>query len=272
MKQIFLLINLLLIIAIGDISAQDKLVFNDEKVVECNVLEITPDVIKYTKHSMPDGPVYTVYKQDVNSIVFENGEIELIKPSANVTYQSGKEKRRDKAADWPVYKGSWGIDVLTPFLGEFRTWFEKRNDKNNVGHTISMVGFWNRFPYYYVDYPYQEDCIYCYDSYYGDIGGFALSYAPKFYFIDHPIVRPFAAPEVAMGMSTNYNSNSSGYFHGMARLGVALTPRPKLNITIDVAGGGHVSFDGYDNTGGGLFTVGMSLGVNFGDGQRKNKE
>jgi len=271
MKQIALILTFLLTSIGGHIFAQDKLVFNDEKVVECKVLEITPEVIKYTKHSMPDGPVYTVYKTEVNSIVFENGEIELIKPSSITnTYQSGKEKRRDKAADWPVYRSTWGLDILSPAFGEIETWFEIRNEKNMIGHTISLIGFWNRSGYYYDDFA-CADGYDCFDSYYGYGGGLSVAYAPKFYFIDHPIARPFAGPEVAMGMITNYDP--AGYFHGMARVGVALTPKPKLNITIDVAGGGYVTFDGYSNWGGGLLNLGLSFGVNYRDGQRKtNKE
>jgi hypothetical protein len=264
MKTNSLLSLLLFTLVQISLFSQDKLVFNDQQIVECKVLEITPELIKYTKHSMPDGPVYSVYKREVNSIVFENGEIELIQPLAPATAdKSGKEKRHDKAADWPEYRSSWGIDIFSPLFGELETWFEIRNENNNIGHTISLIGIWTRNGYYFDDY-------YCYDTYCSNYysyngGGFALGYSPKFYFIDHPIARPFAGPEVAMGVTSGYGAN--GYFHGLGRVGVVLTPKPKFNITIDVAGGGYLSFDRYAGYGGGLINLGISLGVNFGKGK-----
>ncbi len=249
--------------ALSSLKAQDKIVFNDGKVVESKVLEITPEVIKYTKYTMPDGPIYTVYRADINSIVFENGKIELIMPTTSSL--DGKEERHEKRADWPQYRASWGLDLLSPFFKELETWFEIRNKKDMIGHTISLVGYWDRDGYLgYVD----ETCLDCYSAFGG--GGIAVAYAPKFYFIDHPIVKPFAGPEVALGMITDEYS-IEGYFHGLTRVGVTITPKPRFNLTLDIAGGGYVSFDKVDGYGGGLISFGLSLGVNFGKVGGKNE-
>ena len=250
-------IFLIFYLMISIVAAQDKLVFNNGEVVECKVVEITPEFIKYNKHSIPEGPLYTIYKREINSIVFENGEIELIRPISAYPGRTGRHF--ESGADHPGYRSTFGVDPLALAFREIRVWFEKRNANDRIGHTFTLTGFWDVYGYYY------------YDDWYGGYyypygGGLAFGYMPKIYFIKHPIVRPYFAPETSLGF--NISDYSGGYFRGMARLGVALNPTPRFNMDFDISGGGYLVFDGYSNYGGGLLTVGLSFGMNYGVGRR----
>ncbi len=67
----------LLFCVVGTADAQDILVKKDGNIVKAKVMEITPTEIKYKRFSNPDGPLYTIEKNVVLSIVYENGEKEL---------------------------------------------------------------------------------------------------------------------------------------------------------------------------------------------------
>lgn len=65
-----------LLMVIGG-NAQDLLVISNGEEIEVKVLEITPDNVKYKKHNNSDGPLYTIDKNEVKEIIFENGEREV---------------------------------------------------------------------------------------------------------------------------------------------------------------------------------------------------
>lgn len=71
----------LLMVIIG-VNAQDLMVKLDGEEVEVKILEITPDGVKYKKHSNIDGPLYTVNKGEVKEIIFENGDKEVFTTSS----------------------------------------------------------------------------------------------------------------------------------------------------------------------------------------------
>jgi uncharacterized protein (TIGR02145 family) len=64
--------------------AQDNILQTNGEEIQAKVIEITPDMIKYKKYTNQDGPVYSIYKKDVQTIVFEDGSTETfnIKPVA----------------------------------------------------------------------------------------------------------------------------------------------------------------------------------------------
>ncbi len=61
--------------------AQDVIVKNDGSTITSKVTEITNSEIKYKKFSNLNGPIYTIGKNEVNYINYENGERETITPS-----------------------------------------------------------------------------------------------------------------------------------------------------------------------------------------------
>ena len=65
--------------------AQDVIVKKDGNTITSKVTEITSSEIKYKKFSNQNGPTYTIGKNEVNYINYENGEREQISISSNNT-------------------------------------------------------------------------------------------------------------------------------------------------------------------------------------------
>lgn len=56
--------------------AQDIIVMRDGSIVQSKVTEITSSEVKYTKYSNLDGPLYTIDKNTILAINYQNGEKE----------------------------------------------------------------------------------------------------------------------------------------------------------------------------------------------------
>jgi hypothetical protein len=78
-------IFILSIFAIVRVYGQDVIVKNDKTEIQCKVVEIAEQTIKYKKWTMQDGPLYNVAKDDVFMIIYSNGTREkfdqAIKPA-----------------------------------------------------------------------------------------------------------------------------------------------------------------------------------------------
>ena len=61
------------------VSAQDVIVTRDSKKIESQVLEVNEETIRYKKYSNPDGPDYVHPKDDILTILYENGRVEVFK-------------------------------------------------------------------------------------------------------------------------------------------------------------------------------------------------
>ena len=57
-------------------SAKDVIVMKNTTPIEAKVLEVTPTEVKYKKISNLEGPTFVIYKSEINTIVYENGEVE----------------------------------------------------------------------------------------------------------------------------------------------------------------------------------------------------
>jgi hypothetical protein len=69
------------------VSAQDVLYKTDNTKLEVKVMEVNEASVKYKLKSYPDGPLYTVSKKEVSTIVYQNGSHEVIKQAATVVPQ-----------------------------------------------------------------------------------------------------------------------------------------------------------------------------------------
>ncbi|RIJ41700.1 hypothetical protein [Pontibacter oryzae] len=75
MKQLLLAV-LLLLLVIPVSLAQDIIMKRSGEKIEAKVLEITPTEVKYKRHASPDGPVYTVLKNDISVIQYADNTSE----------------------------------------------------------------------------------------------------------------------------------------------------------------------------------------------------
>lgn len=79
MKKCFLIAALLLVSCLAA-KAQDHIILRNGSNISARVLEVSPEFVKYKKISNPNGPVYTTYTADIESIVYENGSVEEFTP------------------------------------------------------------------------------------------------------------------------------------------------------------------------------------------------
>lgn len=83
------LLSVIVIAMLASIAhAQDIIVKKDGSTITSKVTEITSTEIKYKKFSNPNGPTYTLGKNEVNYINYENGERETITSSSNLNSTS----------------------------------------------------------------------------------------------------------------------------------------------------------------------------------------
>jgi len=94
MKKLSLLI--VLFCASLTIMAQDVIVKKDGTTIESKVIEINGTEIKYKKWSNQDGPLYSINRSAVDSINYQNGEVELITSGNDVPKSLGIMERRGR--------------------------------------------------------------------------------------------------------------------------------------------------------------------------------
>jgi hypothetical protein len=61
---------------LGACFAQDVIVTKDAKKINAKVTEINIDDIKYKNFDNQDGPMYTILKSAISSILYQNGTVE----------------------------------------------------------------------------------------------------------------------------------------------------------------------------------------------------
>lgn len=79
MTRFFILVSMILMSS--SIFAQDVIVKKDRTTILSKVLEVNMSDIKYKKYSNLNGPVYTITKSDLQSINYENGEMDVFDES-----------------------------------------------------------------------------------------------------------------------------------------------------------------------------------------------
>ncbi|MBQ0136789.1 MAG: hypothetical protein KBS40_02130 [Bacteroidales bacterium] len=73
MKKIFLLVGL---VASTMLSAKDIIILKNSTKIDAKILEVSSSEIKYKKINSLDGPMFVVSTNEINSIVFENGDVQ----------------------------------------------------------------------------------------------------------------------------------------------------------------------------------------------------
>lgn len=75
----------------------DVIITLDNKKIECKVLEVNIDYIKYKRSDNIEGPIYTILKKELKSITYDNGVID--------TFQKEKKAKITYIADPITYNG-----------------------------------------------------------------------------------------------------------------------------------------------------------------------
>lgn len=115
MKQAF---SLLIVVLLGFSSyAQDQILKKDGKKINCKVTEIGISEIKYYSQDNLQGPLYSISKEQVQMIVYENGKKELFNTN-------------DDLKSWDNYPGQLTkaikLNFFSPLIGYSEFSFEKQ--------------------------------------------------------------------------------------------------------------------------------------------------
>lgn len=76
-KKIFLLLLMVGQFMAGSAKdVKDIIVLNSRDTVKAKILEVTPTEVKYKKQNYLDGPTFVIYKSDISTITYGNGDVE----------------------------------------------------------------------------------------------------------------------------------------------------------------------------------------------------
>jgi hypothetical protein len=78
--KVSLLLTVCFIVFCSTCFAQDVIVTKDSKRIDAKVLEVNIDNIRYKNLENEDGPVYTILKSDVATILYQNGQVDVFEP------------------------------------------------------------------------------------------------------------------------------------------------------------------------------------------------
>lgn len=71
-------LTLLLFVTISIVSfAQDIIITKDKERIQAKILEVSKDEIKYKKFTYQDGPVFSIDIDEIVTVAYENGEVEI---------------------------------------------------------------------------------------------------------------------------------------------------------------------------------------------------
>lgn len=122
MKYILLICTF--VASFATIKAQDLIAKKDGTIIKAKVLEIGEESIKYKKIDNPDGPSYTVSKENVISINYASGEVEKFSSS-----EAPKKKEKEEEDEFAGEEKSKPNPIL-----------EDDNLKKTVESTAKDVG------------------------------------------------------------------------------------------------------------------------------------
>lgn len=248
-----------LLLAANMLYAQDKIVFKDGKVTEGKIIEVTTTEVKYKNPSLPEGPLYTVSKRELNSLIFENGTIELIQNSQN----------KKGVKEIIPQKNRIVVNYFIPYVGA--------TDDMRTFTTLGICYERRLNSFFSVKIPFEINTASYNQS-------FMIGFMPKFYFNRNKIIQGFAGPEILIGVGKDRYYNDLFYYSpaiantsnrpafintAAANVGMSINPVERFNITMDMGLGVNV-FNYFQSTGFQeksnpkfLFKLGLGMGYNF---------
>ena len=104
-----LFISALTMITSFSAFSQDTLFTRSGKIIPAKVFEINQTDIKYKKPSNPDGPLYTISKEEIAVIEYKNGSKDV--------FEGGNGQSTSKPADDVYSNGSSSTQVNNNYYG-----------------------------------------------------------------------------------------------------------------------------------------------------------
>ncbi|MBL0911386.1 MAG: hypothetical protein IBJ09_03355 [Bacteroidia bacterium] len=122
---------------------QDVVHLKDGSMLDVKVTEITPSAVKYRARNNPDGPVYSIDRRQVRSIVYENGTSETFERTATPRPEKPIRERR---AGEDYGRHFIGLNLADLFRTDITLHYEYLLKNNRIGFRIPVtVGFNNNY-------------------------------------------------------------------------------------------------------------------------------
>jgi len=234
--EIKIILTLILGLCFIKSYSQDKLFKPDGTKLEVKVLEVTQTEIKYKKWSNQDGPTYTITKNEVMMILYQNGENEVINISTTIPNNKTIQKENEFG------QNMFSINPIHLIFGSITLSYEHFNKKGNCS-----VKFPVSFGYRY--------------------SNFNLGTEIKLFPTKQGKARYFLGPVIKGGLFPLEDRYNRVYNYAYSSIlfsnGGSFQPAKGFNITIDGGIGPGYITDGLNE---GIFLdyqIGMSLGVRF---------
>ncbi len=80
--------GLLMMVFFGTLHAQDIIITKDAQKIDAKILEVSGSEIKYKKQSNLEGPTFILGVEELNSIIYANGEVQVFTNKQNFTQQN----------------------------------------------------------------------------------------------------------------------------------------------------------------------------------------
>lgn len=132
MKKFYLILSLILPSAVA--NAQDKIYKKDQEVIEVRISEVGTGEIKYKIFGAPDGPIYTIEKDRISKVVYEDGRTEVFQSSL-----------RDPDLYADQAKNALKVNFLSPLLGYTQVnWEHNLRPGRSIEFSLGIIGLGKR--------------------------------------------------------------------------------------------------------------------------------
>jgi len=127
-KQMILLIAVLLVSVSA--FAQDQIIKKNKDIIECKVREIGMDEVKYILPDYPPDVLFTIEKDKITKVIFENGqEIEITNEMMNPENYEEQKKNALK------------VDFLSPLTGNLTFAYERSlKPGRSIEASLGIIG------------------------------------------------------------------------------------------------------------------------------------
>jgi hypothetical protein len=213
MKKLLLLFICLLLLYSLNVCAQDVIKMKDSTEIKAKIEKITPTDITYRRATDTTGPIIIVYRQDVESITYADGEKEMMSKGTYIV--PGHNRRRHYSYHRYDYgrtilslaflqatgenSTSGGGDVYPGFGLQYEYMLtKKKNISFYFPATLSFYTVQNAYNYnnYYSNNDYQ---VHSFFSMYPGVKFYPMGSNRKFSYS--------IGPSIAIGFGRKYNNN-----------------------------------------------------------------
>jgi len=258
MKKLLLLFAAISIFA--NVDAQDIIIKKNGDEIKSKILEVAIDNVKYKKFENIDGPTYTISKEEIFMIRYENGNKDVFNKIQETTSQ--KETTKDDYLRKGIHLGFH----ITPGAGAILVYNYKLGFGVNSGIDLNIyfndyVGLktgitYQNLPINYYEYYYQYDYYTGYNYYDSEVKGsvssigipikFLLTTGKKVgFYLETGFNISFP---ISSNLKNNYGQSATGGYESIvvaAESVYGLNVRASDLISLNFGLSGHYSFMKY---------------------------